>query len=232
MASPHYIDGRSKYKDVLPVRLQEDYEHLRSRKDLLESSNEVALLDLLAKDVVRRIDSGESAVAWERVFFEVGQLNQTWERFEAAMVEKDFEGAQVVLAEIRPLITKMQGLRAKRGEEQDTRAELQRIVDGRTKIAERENKRIDRQGDTMTAFEAKMIFGSILGCVNENIVAVSIAGLIKDWVVAQGEALDLPKQTMSLAEHITRILRSKLQAGFTRITASGRDTKRIGKGTI
>ncbi len=65
IANGNYKHGRnSKYLTAIPSRLKTAYRQLRERDDLLEQSNEIALIDARLRDVLARVDTGEAGALW------------------------------------------------------------------------------------------------------------------------------------------------------------------------
>ena len=88
IASPNYKHGR--YSKYLPARLLDRYELAVTDPELLNLSEEIALLDSRISDVLKGVDSGESGKLWR----EMGKLRA---QFLAAQRAQDQAGMQDAL---------------------------------------------------------------------------------------------------------------------------------------
>lgn len=65
IGSPHYKHGR--WSKAVPARLKGRYEEMLADPQLLHLDEEVKLVDARVGDLLARVDTGESSLAWRRL---------------------------------------------------------------------------------------------------------------------------------------------------------------------
>lgn len=125
IAHPSYKTGR--YSKYVPNRMAERYELAVSDPELLNLSEEIALVDARVSDVLSRVDSGESGRRWR----ELGRLRG---EFLAAQRRQDQERMAEVLADI------LNGVRAGQADF-EAWAEVVDLLERRRRLVESEQKR-------------------------------------------------------------------------------------------
>jgi len=97
VAHPGFRTGR--YSKYIPTRLTERYELAVTDPELLNLSEEIALVDSRLADVLARVDSGESTQIWD-------DLQDERRTFLVAQRRQDQQGMADALAEILNLIAR------------------------------------------------------------------------------------------------------------------------------
>jgi len=95
IASPHYKTGR--YAKHMPKRMLETYEQARTDPELLNLSDDLAMVEARISDVLARVDSGEAGEAWEK-------LADAWNVLRIAQKAKDGPQTHIALATIGQII--------------------------------------------------------------------------------------------------------------------------------
>ncbi|MDP9477423.1 MAG: hypothetical protein M3R38_17360 [Actinomycetota bacterium] len=147
--SPHYKDGsRSKYRAIFSGDALEHYAWAREDPRYLEMREEMAVLDTLFVEELKRARVGGGTALWE-------ELGSAWERFKAARPETDAATAGRCLRRVGELI-----------EEGASRIAAQRealeIVERKRKLSETERRRIVDAERMITEAQA-MSFVAVLG---------------------------------------------------------------------
>jgi len=136
-------DGRhSRYHEVIPRRLGERYAQALGDGDLLNMTEEIALIDAHLGDLLERVEQGEGASLWL-------ELRERWKAYEAALAATDVQEMQRQLGYIGSLISRgaidalawreiRDVLRDRRGlveSERKRRIEIQAMLDVREGMA-------------------------------------------------------------------------------------------------
>lgn len=142
LAHPGLKHGR--YSKDVPTRFSEMLATSLTDPDLLNLSEEIALETMRTRDLLRRVDSGESGALWN-------DLRKAWSELRAAQRAKDTIGVNTIMTEIETLI----------GRGTDDAAvwrEIGSSMDRRRKLVDTERRRrIDMQ-TMMTAERAGVMF--------------------------------------------------------------------------
>lgn len=149
MNSPHFKSGR--YSKDIPKRLLTRLQAAENDPDLLSIRSEVALLDIRVKEMVQRLDTGESGGLWEL-------LRKQWAELQAANAARDVEKLQACLAAVGRTIQK--GARY-----ESAWSELADAIDARTRIARAEHNRLLDLQQMITSQEALTLFSTVINVV-------------------------------------------------------------------
>lgn len=153
LASPHIKTGR--YSKDLPTRLAARYEETANDPDLLSVRHEIRLIDVLIMDNMTRLDSGESAEAWDVMRKSVDGLTD-------AIADEDYIKVQKALREMRDVVD----LRILH---YATETEIRSKIDQRRKLVETEQK-ITLSGEQAISVErAMLLVGAIAGILRARI---------------------------------------------------------------
>ncbi len=178
----NYKHGRHA-KDFGESKLKQRYLAARNDLELLAMRDELAVLDALLGEGIAKLSSAEAEGAslkqWTRVADLVLDL-------EAAVATKNWPRQGELLTKLKDAV---QAGRT----EAETRAEVRQLIQERTKVAEREQKRLVAMRAMLTAEQAHAVFEQILDTLNEvvtdaelrrelNVRLARIAGSIGDEV--------------------------------------------------
>lgn len=161
IASPQFKTGlHSKYLTAIPSRLSSDYQDIRHREDLLELSDEVALIDTRATDLLKRVEqdgNGAPDVAWLL-------LQKTFDEYQKAVAE----GAAGV-AKAHAALNELEEIIEKGVSDALAWREVYGLLEQRRKLVESERKRAVEQQEMLTSKEAMLLFNALLSVVNEHV---------------------------------------------------------------
>ncbi len=154
--SPHYKDGsRSKYRAIFSGDALEHYAWAREDPRYLEMREEMAVLDTLFVEELKRAKVGEGAALWE-------ELGRAWERFKAARPETDAATAGRCLRRVGELV-----------EEGASRIAAQRealeIVERKRKLSETERRRILDAERMITEAQAMSFVAALVGIMRRHV---------------------------------------------------------------
>lgn len=153
IASPHFKTGRhSKY---LPTRMIEAYEAARQDGELLDLTNEIAVLDARINDLMRRVDTGEAGVLW-------GKAQTAFSDLESARVSQDADGMRTALFELG-------GLLKKGHSDYAVWAEIQNLMEQRRKLVETERRRRVDMHTMMRDDEAMLLVSYLISSVTTHV---------------------------------------------------------------
>lgn len=152
-AHPNWIDGRD--SDILPKRMLDDYQAARNDPDKLALDNELALLDARLRDVLRRVESGESGQLWRL-------LAEQADEYELARAAKD----GVLMAQA---VNAIIGLIRRGNADYAAWAEVMGITERRRKLAESERKRLVQQHQVVSTEAALALLGQLVTAVKEHV---------------------------------------------------------------
>jgi hypothetical protein len=145
LASPTLRHGR--YSRSLPTRLAARYEQAANDPDLLNMSEDIALLDTRLSERLARLDSGESGVLWKKAQTAYYTMRQ-------AMRAGDTPAAGVAMDELGGLITRGHTDHLAWGEIQD-------LLDQRRRLVDSERKRRVEAEQNITVEKALLLVGAI-----------------------------------------------------------------------
>ncbi len=158
-ASPQGADSKSfkhgMYSKVLPKSLKSDFDKLMTDPGLLDGKAEVSLMQIRLAQLSARLGTNESIETWRT-------LQSLMEQFQDANAAADANAQVAALTSMNALIL---------GAVNDDRAwaELHEFVEGATKIAEREWKRVVANRTVATADQVRAIVQSLIEAVSANV---------------------------------------------------------------
>jgi hypothetical protein len=153
IASPALRTGRhSKY---LPQRMMEAYQTARQDGELLDLSEEIALMDARLSDLMSRVDSGESGHLWTKA-------RQAFKDFEAARIAKD-SGA------MGEALTALQQALNRGVSDYAVWEQIQGLMEQRRKLVETERKRRIDMHTMMRDDEAMLLVHYLLTSVTTHV---------------------------------------------------------------
>lgn len=153
IASPNW-QGKGYSKD-LPAHLAEWFQEAINDPDLISSRQEIALLYARTKELISRLNTGESG-AW------LADLREAAADYRSALESEDGETASSALNSLLSLVE--QG-----GKYETAWKELIETADKKTKVAEREVKRLVAQEQVMTADRAGVLIGALISAVRAEV---------------------------------------------------------------
>lgn len=155
VSSGTWKDGtHSKY---LPKRMLDDYQASLDDPNKLALDNEIALIDSRLKDLLRRVDVGESAHAWK-------QLRETVREYDAARLAGDATGTALAVNTLMDQVRKGGG---------DIAAwnEIMGLVERRRRLVESERKRLVQAQQLIASAE-------VLGLLH--VIALAVKQHVRD----------------------------------------------------
>lgn len=164
--SPHFKHGL--YSRVLPKHLRGDFASLMSDPALLEGRAELSILQLRMRELIARLETGESAASWARAQEAFGRLKQAEE-------DGDDEARADSLTELGELLES--GTRRERAWE-----DASEFIERLSKVSERESKRVAREQQTATADEVRLLVQSITNAVMLHVTDESTRAKIAEHV--------------------------------------------------
>jgi len=144
-----------KYSKDAPTRLLAAYERARQDPQLLENREEIALMDARIQDLLRRVDTGESSVAWRKI----GKALAT---YDAAMNRSEGTEARAALATIHDILTHDAG---------DAHAwnEVNAQITLRMKLVESEQRRLAEAAESITIEKMLLKIAHLTAAVKEQV---------------------------------------------------------------
>lgn len=152
-ASPQYKHGR--YSSIVPERMQDDVLRLLQDANLLELNEELALLKARTRDVLTRVELGESGKTWKALRAQVRLHDK-------AMRAGDAEEQAEALYEIRKLV--LDG-----SHDWDTWEDVRSVVRDVTKVAESQRRRVLEQHHMITIDAAYAMLDSLVDAVRRSV---------------------------------------------------------------
>lgn len=168
IASPHFKDGR--YSKSLPVRLADKYKAALKDPQLLELKNEIALTDARLKDLLSRVDTGESGALWLAV-------GKAWKEYQRT--QRGTADSIKIESHLNQLIeSAMQDYMAWR--------EIQEVLEQRRRLVESERKRLVEMQQYITSQQAMTLVAAMIGIIKDNVrdrdtlqnISTAVNGLI------------------------------------------------------
>jgi hypothetical protein len=148
-----YVHGR--YSSVVPERMQDDILRLLGDVDLLELNDELALLKARVRDVITRVELGESGKTWKA-------LRAQMRAHDKAMRAGDVDQQAEALYEIRKLV--LDGSR-----DWDAWEDVRSVVRDVTKVAESQRRRVLEQHHMITVDAAYAMLDSLVDAVRRSV---------------------------------------------------------------
>ncbi len=153
IASPNFKHGR--YSDAIPPRMRDRYEKTLNDSRYKELREEVALVDGLIEDAVRRLDTGESGWAWKK-------LRQAWSEFQNARRRQNPDDIGRAIGKIEDLIQRGHS-------DQTARDDVLRAVEKRKRLAESERKRAVENQQMLSMEQAGAFMAAVEAAVRQNV---------------------------------------------------------------
>ncbi len=125
IASPHWKHGR--YSKYAPTRLIERYIEAQSDSEILNLTEEIALVDARIADVLKRVDAGESGQIWS-------ELQEKRKKFLGAQRKQDQETMAEALTDILNLV-------ARGHADWSAWLEVMNLIERRRRLVESEQRR-------------------------------------------------------------------------------------------
>lgn len=163
MAHPNTKTGR--YSKDLPTRLAALYDQTAFDPELLSLRQDIRLIDAMIIDNMSRLDSGESAVAWDVMRKSVDGLTD-------GINAEDYAKVQRMIREMRDVIDA-------RILHYATEAEIRTKLEQRRKMVETEQKIILAGEQAISVEKALLLIGAIAGIVKTHIHDTSILSSIQ-----------------------------------------------------
>jgi len=156
IASPAYKGkGFSKYGPALPARMRKDFNDSLENGQLTNNV-EIALIEARLKDVLKRVELGETKAIWVALKEEWAQLLRVIED------DGDLEQAKLSLPNISKLIEHG-------GEDWETWERVAELWESRRKMVETESRILLQQQETLTSNQAHLLYNALLSVIVENV---------------------------------------------------------------
>lgn len=168
IASPHFKTGR--YSKYLPSRLLADYDTSLKDSELLDLTNEIAVLDARLNDLMRRVDSGEAGVLWSKAQTAFSDL-------ETARLNQDAEAMRTALFELGGLLKKGHSDYAVWGE-------IQTLMEQRRKLVETERRRRVDMHTMMRDDEVMLLVSYLISSITTHVKDRGILAAIQHDITA------------------------------------------------
>lgn len=165
VAHPGFKHGR--YSKDLPARMLESYEQAASDPELLNQTQEIALIDARIADILKRVDTGETGANWKLVKTSFAELK-------AAMKIADHEGVAQAMNTLNKSINKGQL-------DYVAWAEVIRLTEQRRKVVESERKRLVEMNQYITAQQGMALVAALVDSCRRHITdRAQLTALIGD----------------------------------------------------
>ena len=152
MASGRFEHGRY---SKLPAALLQAYEQAQADTELLNIRQDIALTDTMLNNALPRLDTRESAKAWQLIQKAVDGL-------EKAFANEDYGGCVVLLRQMNDLINE-------RREQFAVEQEIRDGLEHRRKLVESERKRLIEMQQVVTSEQAMILVSGLLEAVRQNV---------------------------------------------------------------
>jgi hypothetical protein len=152
-ASPHWVDGR--FSRILPKRLLDDYLTSLNDPEKLALEAELAVIDARIKDVLSRVDSGESGRLWS-------ELRVAWDSSAATRRAGDLDEMDVRLRVVGELITAGHTDWA-------AWADVLNLIRDRQRLVESERKRLVEAQQVISVDQAMAVLGLLVDAVRRHV---------------------------------------------------------------
>lgn len=154
--SPHFKDGsRSKYRAIFSGNALEHYAFARDDPRYLEMREEIAVLDTLLLEELKRARVGGGGALWE-------ELGSTWERFKAARPETDAATAGRCLRRVGEIVEEGAARHA-------AQREALEILERKRRLTETERRRIVEAQRTINEAQAMAFVAALVGIIRTHV---------------------------------------------------------------
>lgn len=153
IGSPQFKTGR--YSKYLPARLADRYHEASQDPELLALRDDIALLDSRLSELIQRVDSGESSALWET-------FKKTVRAYGKVRTARDRDKGDAAWGAVLDVLADA---------DQDYSAwnEVITLIDLRSKLSERERKRLTDMQQMMTAEQALTLLGAVAGVIRKHV---------------------------------------------------------------
>jgi hypothetical protein len=151
VASPHFKTGR--YSKDLPTNLAADYEEARRDKKLLELRSEIALSDARCRDLLRRVDSGESGALWRA----------------ARKAFQDFQNARGDVAKMSDALDRLSACLQQGVSDYASWDEVGRCIDRKARLVESERKRQVENHQMISIDRAMLLVAAMVNVIERHV---------------------------------------------------------------
>jgi hypothetical protein len=151
IASPNFKHGR--YSDFAPEKLLQGYARQVRDPELLQQRDEIALLDSMIFEALKRMSDADSPAAWL-------QLRRLWRSMQHANDAGDMSSAAAKMETIGELI--------RRGASDfDQREDVLYLIERKRRVIESQSKREVQERLTITYEEAALVFEQLAQVVRD-----------------------------------------------------------------
>jgi hypothetical protein len=154
IGSPHFKHGR--YSDFMPERLLSGYARMVRDPELLNQRDEIALLDSMIFEVLKKLGSADSAQLWQ-------QLREAWK----SMEEGNRRGGPEGLRQASEAIAMMGELIRRGAHEYQQQEYVLNLMDRKRRFIESQSKREVQERMVLSYEDASLIFSEIGQAVRE-----------------------------------------------------------------
>lgn len=152
-ASPHIKTGR--WSRDLPTRLAARYAETEHDAELMSLRQDVRLLDTLLMDDMTRLESGESAEAWD-------MMRKAVDKLDDGIAAEQFGKVQTALRDMRDVIDR-------RILHYTTESEIRSKLEQRRRLVETENRMLLAGEQAITIEQAMLLVGALAGILKAHI---------------------------------------------------------------
>jgi hypothetical protein len=164
IASGTFKDGR--YSKVLPIGLLEHYRQSQNDPELLAIVGEINLVDARLRELLGKIDSGESGAAWKL-------LKQSASEYRKSLRDRDTEAMGLAIANMLRLIDKGAG-------EYRVWQEIGTQIDRRAELVVREHRRMVDNDELVDRDRILVLLSALAGVVREHVQDKATRAAISD----------------------------------------------------
>ena len=162
IASPNFRTGR--YSREMPTRLADRFHQAENDPTLLSARSDVALLYVRISELISQLHTGESGSIW-------AGLRTAYAAVEEAIADRDLAGLIEGFQEMGNFI--------KAGsKEEATWHELAKAIQDKTRVAEREHRRLRDMHQMITAEQAQLLFHAVVGAIEKHIADRAVRAAI------------------------------------------------------
>lgn len=151
LASGFKHGGYSKY---MPERIRERFEVAQTDPELLSVRSSTALIAARIDELTEQVYSGEAMAVWKELF-------KTWDEFLKHRLRGNVDAMQLALEDHGKVLQSGRGVTA-------AWEELGIQVDRHARLAEQEQRRLDKLSATMTVEDAMGLLGTVLDVINRH----------------------------------------------------------------
>jgi hypothetical protein len=157
------------YAKDLPGSLASDYKAARKNPDIVSHVEQIALLDARILDVLRRLNAGESAAAWEQAGEATDRLDAAEQTLTQAQRDKNIDAMRDSLAEIKSATAALVGARKAAAAYLQSWDELKTLFLLRKRLVDSESRRRKDAHEMITKDRVLAMFGLMARSVQRNV---------------------------------------------------------------